>query len=68
MVSIALVRNRSVALSLPPLDGVGLLTCVLYLLFFGFGFASFTDPDYWWHLRTGEQIVAPLSIPRPDPF
>ena len=68
MVSIALVRNRSVALSLPPLDGVGLLTCVLYLLFFGFGFASFTDPDYWWHLRTGEQIVETFSIPRHDVF
>ncbi|MCH8025814.1 MAG: hypothetical protein IH866_03375 [Chloroflexi bacterium] len=68
MVSIALVRNRSVAFSLPPLDGIGLLTCVLYLLFFGFGFASFTDPDYWWHLRTGEQIVETFSIPRHDVF
>ena len=68
MVSIALVRNRSVGLSLPPLDGVGLLTCVLYLLFFGFGFASFTDPDYWWHLSTGEQIVETFSIPRHDEF
>jgi hypothetical protein len=44
------------------------LTCAIYALFFGLGFASFTDPDYWWHLRTGRLIIDELSIPRSDVF
>ncbi len=68
MVSLALPRSRHVALTLPTLDGVGLMTCTLYLIFFGFGFASFTDPDYWWHLTTGERIIDTLSVPRHDEF
>jgi hypothetical protein len=27
-----------------------------------------TDPDFWWHLRTGQYIVQTQSIPRTDPF
>lgn len=27
-----------------------------------------TDPDYWWHVRTGELIVETGRIPRTDPF
>jgi hypothetical protein len=26
------------------------------------------DPDFWWHLRTGELIVQSQSIPHADPF
>jgi len=26
------------------------------------------DPDFWWHLRTGQVIVETRSIPRQDPF
>lgn len=29
---------------------------------------SITDPDVWWHLRTGELIVATHSVPHSDPF
>lgn len=68
MVSIFSERTKQLTLALPALDGLGLLTGVLYLLFFGFGFASFTDPDYWWHLRTGQLIVETFSIPRQDVY
>ena len=68
MVSLAFSRPRQLSLRLPTLNGVGLLTGVLYLVFFAFGFASFTDPDYWWHLRTGEIIVDTLSIPLHDTY
>ncbi|MEX0786908.1 MAG: hypothetical protein WD939_09745 [Dehalococcoidia bacterium] len=68
LVSIPVAPSRRITLNLPALDAVGLLTGVLYLVFFGFGFASFTDPDYWWHLRTGELIVDTLSVPRHDVF
>jgi len=27
-----------------------------------------TDPDLWWHLRTGEMIVDTGHVPRSDPF
>ncbi len=26
------------------------------------------DPDFWWHLRSGQQIVETGGIPRTDPF
>src|SRR5512137_2497119 len=26
------------------------------------------DPDFWWHLRTGQLIVQTHTIPRTDPF
>jgi len=26
------------------------------------------DPDFWWHLKTGEYIVQHHSLPVPDPF
>ena len=26
------------------------------------------DPDFWWHLRTGQLIVQTQSIPHIDPF
>ena len=68
MVSIFFARSKQLTLALPALDGLGLLTGVLYLLFFAFGFASFTDPDYWWHLRTGQLIVETFSIPRQDVY
>jgi hypothetical protein len=68
VVSLALPRAKHISLNLPTLDGIGLLTGLLYLVFFGFGFASFTDPDYWWHLQTGEVIVDTFSIPRHDTY
>lgn len=29
---------------------------------------SITDPDFWWHLRTGQYIIAARTIPRTDIF
>ncbi len=66
--AISIARGRRVGLTLPRLDASGLLTGILYLVFFGAGFASFTDPDYWWHLRTGQYIVQTHSIPSHDIF
>jgi hypothetical protein len=28
---------------------------------------AYTDPDYWWHLRTGHLIVD-TGVPHTDPF
>src|SRR4030042_6750200 len=39
------------------------LGCVFVLNVFGF-----TDPDFWWHLRTGQFIVETGSIPKAAPF
>lgn len=68
MVSVSLPRSRQLTIPLPAIDGAGLLSLLLYLVFFAAGFASFTDPDYWWHLRTGRLIVETASIPRQDVY
>jgi hypothetical protein len=45
---------------------------ILLALFFTFVFGVFSleikDPDFWWHLKTGEYIVQTGSIPATDPF
>ncbi|MGC2247989.1 MAG: hypothetical protein WA609_15385 [Terriglobales bacterium] len=41
------------------------------ILFFGLlamTARSATDPDLWWHLRTGQLIVESHHVPRTDPF
>src|ERR1041384_5589068 len=38
------------------------------LLIFASALRPITDPDFWWHLKTGEHIVAVKSIPRTDIF
>jgi hypothetical protein len=55
-------------LRLPELDTVGLGTAALYVVLCIFGLLHFTDPDYWWHLRTGKLILDTGSIPTTDPF
>lgn len=39
----------------------------LGLITLTFAFAQ-TDPDYWWHQRTGQLILATGQLPRTDPF
>lgn len=39
----------------------------LVLIALTFVFAQ-TDPDYWWHQRTGQLILALGQLPRTDPF
>jgi hypothetical protein len=38
------------------------------LLIFVSALRPITDPDFWWHLKTGEYIVTVKSIPRTDIF
>lgn len=46
----------------------------LFLLFVFFGFCALfaaekiADPDFWWHLKTGEWIWGHKAIPHVDPF
>jgi len=61
-------RHLGFGLSLPALDVPTLGAALLYVLFFSFGLLQFTDPDYWWHLRTGRLIVDTGSVPHHDPF
>ncbi len=46
----------------------GLLVFVLMLLIFSVAAQPITDPDFWWHLRTGQYIVETKSIPYTDIF
>lgn len=35
---------------------------------FGMAVRNVVDPDLWWHLKTGEYIVAHRAVPHLDPF
>ena len=41
---------------------------VVTLLILGFASRRFVEPDFWWHLRNGQQIVEYHSIPRIDTY
>src|SRR3990172_9986676 len=56
------------ALALPALDGAGLALALVCVGLVSVGLLHFTDPDYWWHLRTGRLIVETGSLPQADPF
>ncbi len=45
-----------------------LMTLVLFLCVFVMATRPITDPDFWWHLRTGQYIWETGSIPRYDVF
>ena len=38
------------------------------LFIFAFCSTDVSDPDTWWHLKTGEYIVQKHALPVPDPF
>jgi hypothetical protein len=44
------------------------LVIVLGLGLFAIAARPVVDPDVWWHLRTGQLIVATHAIPHTDPF
>jgi hypothetical protein len=41
---------------------------VILLGIFGMAARNVTDPDVWWHLKTGQFIAEHGSVPRTDPF
>jgi hypothetical protein len=41
---------------------------VLFVGLFTMGARNVTDPDVWWHLKTGEYIAEHKSVPHADPF
>ncbi|HEX7621346.1 MAG TPA: hypothetical protein VF359_09120 [Anaerolineales bacterium] len=41
---------------------------LLFLLLFLMTLYPITDPDFWWHLRTGQLILQTHAIPHTDPF
>jgi len=41
---------------------------VVFLGMFAMAARNVTDPDVWWHLRTGEYIAQHGSVPHTDPF
>lgn len=45
-----------------------LLLTPVALLVIGAYFFRDTDPDYWWHVRTGQVIVETRALPRADIF
>jgi hypothetical protein len=45
-----------------------LMVLVLLLSLFAMSVRPITDPDFWWHLRTGQLIWETRSIPRHDVF
>jgi len=40
----------------------------LFLLIFAWPFILKTDPDYWWHARTGQLIWESRALPNADPY
>jgi hypothetical protein len=45
-----------------------LLLALTALLLLGLFSTEISDPDFWWHLKTGQYIVARHRLPVPDPF
>lgn len=50
------------------LDAKRLLVIILFVSIFVMAAQEITDPDFFWHLRTGQLIWETRSIPRQDPF
>jgi hypothetical protein len=46
----------------------GVLVLLVALGLFAMGAHGVTDPDVWWHLRTGELIIQTHRVPHTDPF
>jgi hypothetical protein len=57
------VKRLLAALSTQRLMVLILLSCIFFM-----ASQEITDPDFWWHLRTGQYICETGSIPREDPF
>jgi hypothetical protein len=49
-------------------DARRLFPVILAIGLFAMAARNVTDPDLWWHLKTGEVIVEQRAVPRTDPF
>ncbi|HLG12052.1 MAG TPA: hypothetical protein VI876_09855 [Dehalococcoidia bacterium] len=56
------------AIALPEIDAARAWLIFAAVFFFAIALVSVTDPDYWWHLRTGRLIVDNGAVPSTDPF
>ncbi len=45
-----------------------LFTIVLFVGLFVMATREIADPDFWWHLRTGQLVMETGSVPHSDPF
>lgn len=52
----------------PPLATARAFLVILFLGLFALTARNVTDPDVWWHLKTGELISEHKSVPHADPF
>ena len=50
------------------LDARRVLALALFIALFAMAARQITDPDFWWHLKTGQYIVETRSIPHHDVF
>src|SRR5215211_2282422 len=60
--------NRAVRLSALRLPRAALVVAPFLALIFCTLWFGQTDPDYWWHIRTGHLILETGQLPRTDPF
>jgi hypothetical protein len=60
---------RSVTVSKPaPPWLVPVLLALTAVLLLGLFSTEISDPDFWWHLKTGQYVVTEHRLPVPDPF
>jgi hypothetical protein len=45
-----------------------IFVAIVFLGIFGMAARNVTDPDVWWHLKTGQYISQHGSVPHADPF
>ncbi|HEU5422416.1 MAG TPA: hypothetical protein VFU72_02650, partial [Nitrolancea sp.] len=61
--------DRSVAaIPLPRIDAQAVCLIVTTLIVGALALLKTTDPDYWWHLRTGQLIAQTHSVPTVDSY
>ena len=61
-------RQLGLGLTVPTLRLPTLTVLLVYLLLGSGTLLLYTDPDFWWHLRTGQLIFDTGAIPKTDPF
>ncbi|MGA8502771.1 MAG: hypothetical protein WB683_14555 [Candidatus Sulfotelmatobacter sp.] len=51
-----------------PLRTSNVFLAALFIGLFAMAARNVTDPDVWWHLKTGQYIAETRSVPHTDPF